>query len=184
MKRCVLMLAFAFGLFSCKENKLSTVLFYNKALEDSLELYISQTGVIKNPYNAPTIMDIWINVTADYTGVQNDTIVAMSASFILSGPPGYSDDEGESFISYPCVTAGAGIIKERICIVKYIDNHTFPSLVNEQNLTVPRDKYDFFYTYNGPIYDVAITKTSRLYKLNGKDSVILLDTTIGGFGGN
>ena len=85
-------------LSSCRDKK-AQKLFYNQALQDSLELYISQIQDICNPYNAPTILDIWINITSDFSGTERDTIIAMSAVYRISGPPGYSESFDGPIIS-------------------------------------------------------------------------------------
>ena len=167
-------------LSSCRDKK-AQKLFYNQALQDSLELYISQIQDICNPYNAPTILDIWINITSDFSGTERDTIIAMSAVYRISGPPGYSESFDGPIISYPCDVVGAGWQNGRMCVVKYIDGNIFPFLVNEGILTIPRKEFDFCYQYDGPSYDVRVSRSTRIYKLNGKEAVNLLEKAIGDF---
>lgn len=177
----VLFLLFPLALLSCEPRKSSPVLFFNKALQDSLEQYISQVQDIENPYGAPTIIDIWINITSDWSEGEKDTLIAMAALYQIGGPPGHAESFDGPIISYPCDIIGAGKIKGRMCVIKYIDNNVFPYLVNESILTIPREEYDFFYQYDGPLWDVRISRSSRLYKLNGKDAVCLLEKDVGDF---
>ena len=177
----LLPLVLAIVLSSCRHDYSASVLFYNHSLEDSLELYISQVRDIQNPYGAPTIMDIWINVDSDDDGKPRDTLVFVSASYRISGPPGSQDSWDEPIISYPCLTKGAGWISGRMCVIKYINNYTFSNLVNEALLTIPPKQFDFFSSYDGPIYDVRISRSSRLYRVHGKDSVTLISKDVGDF---
>ena len=182
MHYTLLSLVFAIVLSSCRHNGSASVLFYNHALEDSLELYISQVRYIQNPYGAPTIMDIWINVDSDDDGKPQDTLVFVSASYWISGPPGCSQGSWDDpIISYPCSTKGAGWVSGRMCVIKYINNYTFSNLVNEALLTIPPKQFDFFSSYDGPIYDVRISRSSRLYRVHGKDSVTLISKDVGDF---
>lgn len=162
-------------LLTCKHEKANLSLFYNKALEDSLELYISQSREIINPYGAPTIMDIWINVQDCCAETTKDTIVYISPSYMISGPPGYAISIDEPLVSYPFSIMGAGWVKGRMCVIKCINNMTFAELINDKLLTIPRKEYDFFYQYEGPHFDISVSRSDRIYKLNGKDSVILLE---------
>lgn len=168
-------------LLSCEPSGSHASLFFNDALQDSLELYISQVDNINNPYQAPTIMDIWINVEDGNNGKELDTLVCISAVYQIGGPPGHVDPNEDILVSFPCVLKGAGRVKGRMCIIKYINNNTFPELVNEKQLTIPREEYDFFSQYEGPIYDVSISRSSRKYKLDGDNRVVLLEKTIGQF---
>ena len=166
---------------SCNCNETKSVLFYNNALEDSLELYISQIGDITNPYGAPTIIDIWINVDSEENNKSLDTLVFISASYMVGGPPGYQNSWDGPIVSYPCEIRGAGWVAGRMCVVKYINNNDFADLVNEAILTIPPEKYDFFSSYDGPNYDVRISRSNRLYCINSKGSVILIEKDVGDF---
>ncbi len=168
-------------LVSCNSTRSNSVLFLNEALQDSLELYITQVKGIHNPYKAPTIMDIWIDVEDDSINKRLDTLVFISAVYQIGGPPGFADSDDDFFISYPCDLKGSGLVKGRMCVIKYINNNTFPTLVNEKELTIPREKYDFFLKYKGPIYDVSISRSSRKYRLDGKNRVVLVEKTMGKF---
>ena len=138
-----LFVLFLLLLLSCNSTRLHSSLFFNEALQDSLDLYISQVKGIRNPYKAPTIMDIWINVEEDNSNKKLDTLVFISAVYRIGGPPGYADSDEDSIISYPCDLKGSGFVKGRMCVIKYINNNTFPTLVNEKRLTLPREKFDF-----------------------------------------
>lgn len=162
-------------LLSCKSERPGTALFYNRSLEDSLECFISHIEEVSNPYGAPTIIDIWLNVEIDESQNRNDTLVFISASYQIGGPPGFQSTSDKTIISYPCAVKGAGWVSGKMCVVKYINNNAFPSIVNEKLLTIPKRDYDFFSHYQGPIYDIRISRCSRLYKLDGNDSVILLE---------
>lgn len=168
------------GISACNHADLHSTLFYNSALEDSLEQYISYVPEIKNPYGAPPIMDIWINIEKKCDGVK-DTLVFISATYRIGGPPGYQDSWDSPFISYYCETRGAAWVAGRMCIIRYINHNSFSDLVNESVLTIPPKEFDFFLTYDGPTYDVAISRSSRLYRISGKDSVILLEKDVGDF---
>lgn len=176
-----LFVLFLLLLLSCNSTRLHSSLFFNEALQDSLDLYISQVKGIRNPYKAPTIMDIWINVEEDNSNKKLDTLVFISAVYRIGGPPGYADSDEDSIISYPCDLKGSGFVKGRMCVIKYINNNTFPTLVNEKRLTLPREKFDFFLNYRGPFYDVSISRSSRMYRLDGKNRVVLVEKTRGKF---
>ena len=126
-------------------------------------------------------MDIWIDVEDDSINKRLDTLVFISAVYQIGGPPGFADSDDDFFISYPCDLKGSGLVKGRMCVIKYINNNTFPTLVNEKELTIPREKYDFFLKYKGPIYDVSISRSSRKYRLDGKNRVVLVEKTMGKF---
>lgn len=166
---------------SCMGHKPSVPLFYNKALEDSLEHYIFQAGEIKNPYNAPTIIDIWIKVEDMETELIQDTLVFIAASYEIGGPPAFQESVDGPIIPYQCTIRGACRINGRICVVKYINNTEVPELVNTKILTIPAEQYDFFSSYRGPVYNVRISRSSRLYRISENGSVSLIEKDVGDF---
>lgn len=167
---------------SCRSGQITSSgpLFSNMALQDSLVLYISQVPEIENPYHAPTIMDICIKLSENCERSKSDTIVSVSAVYeILQGPirtdTSIFPDEDDGIILGACIVDG------RICVVKKVGTIDVSRLLNQESLTLPREKYDFFYQYEGPIYDVSISRSTREYKLNGRNQVVLVGRTIGVF---
>lgn len=168
--------------FGCGSSQInnSGPLFLNMALQDSLVHYISQVPEIENPYHAPTIMDICIKLNENDERSRRDTIVSISAVYeILQGPvridTSIVSGENEGTI------LGACIVNGRMCVVKKAGKIDISCLLDEKRLTLSREKYDFFYQYEGPIYDVGISRSTREYKLNGKNQVVLIGKTIGIF---
>ncbi len=183
MKHLIIFILFPLLVSECNrvDSSEESPLFYNTALQDSLILYISQVKEIRNPYNAPTIMDISIRIEEDSLYNQLDTIVSISAVYgLLMGPIVIDETNARSYDA-ETKRLGAGIVNGRICAIKEIEKGIGSNLVDLNQLSIPREEYDFFYHYEGPIYNDHVSRSTREYLLNGKDSVILIGKTIGDF---
>ena len=194
MKHLIIFILFPLLVSECNrvDSSEESPLFYNTALQDSLILYISQVKEIRNPYNAPTIMDISIRIEEDSLYNQLDTIVSISAVYgLLMGPIVIDETnlnitkvyDNSTARSYDAETKslGAGIVNGRICAIKEIEKGIGSNLVDLNQLSIPREEYDFFYHYEGPFYNDHVSRSTREYLLNGKDNVILIGKTIGDF---
>ena len=182
MKKTITFLLVFLLIISCRRGQITNrgPLFFNRALQDSLELYISQVPEIENPYHAPTIMDICIELRESNERSRIDTIVSVSAVYeVLLGP---------IIIDTSCfsgedvgILLGACVVDGRICVVKKVRTIDVSSIIDEKCLTLPREEYDFFYRYEGPIYDVSISRSTREYQLKSNNQVALVGRTVGVF---
>ena len=134
-------------LFSCSQQQ--NDLFCLPALQDSLETFISCIDSIPNPYNAPTIVNVNIEVSAE-----NDTLVSFVAHYGFV----YPVDNNMKMIGQ---TYGGIRIDSTIVVVHSDSIETVKDLINMELLDLDEEEYDFFKQYNGPSYDVSIPPLSR-----------------------
>ena len=155
MKKILFLLLF---LSSCTPH--NEPLFHLSALQDSLETFISCIDSIPNPYNAPTI----VNVNIELSPI-NDTLITFIAHYGLVYP--VNDKLERTGQIY-----GGTIINNRIVVVHVDSDVTFDGIINKGSLNLEENEYDFFRHYRGAWFDVSIPPLSRRgYLINNNDLI-------------
>ncbi len=130
-------------------------LFLDNVVQDSLKTFIENYYYTRDtPYNAPTVYLVFVEQNSP-----NDTTISFMLSFgLVEEIPLDEETEPTLYIKGGCRQYG----KTVVLFYRHFDD--LPKLVDENLLILKRTDYDFFMSYNGPVYDICVRGVYNIYR--------------------